>query len=579
MRKDCHSSQRARNTAASVSSPPGDALGRELTEAAVLRALCELWQSLRISPVAGDQGQEARWEMLRVQHRDALASAAATGQVTALSLLVSMYLQSVYAASSEEIEIFLSPVASRSRVREAVRGLSATRQIQSLSMDAQTYYFLENGLPEFAAPAVPAASKEEQPVRAVPEKPVWRPLPAQRKAQPPAAPLAAAKAEWKTRPRPAAQDHPAWKGASKPLADAKPWRQGDRGSRPPLPPGRSFAAPDGRRTEKIPGVPGERAAASRPGTRPDTRTAGRNSGPWKGGPVRDKAKPRDTKPWSAKPASPKPWARPGTGARPAQAEGRAGSAFRPAQRPQSRPNTGRPMPSRGPVPAGDSARDSGRSRDPIQGRSAGSAPARTGSRPPGPFRRAGSFRSAPGRGEPSRGVRPSGGAVRGPRSGPKSSPGAPAARDLGRSPGTTPGRFAGSAPAGAGSRPPAPFRRAGSFRTAPGPGGPPRGGRSHSGPAGGPKSSSGAPRNGRPQGAGRVPARGGKYDRPRPAGKAGFAANAGSNRKDKTPQTSSARPSKPWQRAASSPSQPGGKAGRPAASFGERKPARKKPEA
>ena len=63
-----------------------------------------------------------------------------------------MYLQSVYAASSEEIEIFLSPVASRSRVREAVRGLSATRQIHSLSMDAQTYYFLQDGLPELASP-------------------------------------------------------------------------------------------------------------------------------------------------------------------------------------------------------------------------------------------------------------------------------------------------------------------------------------------------------------------------------------------------------------------------------------------
>jgi hypothetical protein len=48
--------------------------------------------------------------MLRVRHREALATAGATGQVTALSLLVSMYLQSVYAASSEEIEIFLSPV-------------------------------------------------------------------------------------------------------------------------------------------------------------------------------------------------------------------------------------------------------------------------------------------------------------------------------------------------------------------------------------------------------------------------------------------------------------------------------------
>ena len=97
-----------------------------------------------------------------MRHREALETGGATSQVTALSLLVSMYLQSVYAASSEEIEIFLSPVASRSRVREAVRGLSATRQIHSLSMDAQTYYFLENGLPEFAELATPSAPAEAE---------------------------------------------------------------------------------------------------------------------------------------------------------------------------------------------------------------------------------------------------------------------------------------------------------------------------------------------------------------------------------------------------------------------------------
>ena len=98
--------------------------------------------------------------MLRVRHRGALETGSTTSQVTALSLLVSMYLQSVYAATSEEIEVFLSPVTSRSRVREAVRGLSATRQIHTLSMDAQTYYFLENGLPEFAEPAAPSAPVE-----------------------------------------------------------------------------------------------------------------------------------------------------------------------------------------------------------------------------------------------------------------------------------------------------------------------------------------------------------------------------------------------------------------------------------
>ena len=61
-----------------------ETLGRELTEAAVLRGLCELWQALRVSPVFADAGQPAQWELLRVRHRDALATAAATSQVTAL---------------------------------------------------------------------------------------------------------------------------------------------------------------------------------------------------------------------------------------------------------------------------------------------------------------------------------------------------------------------------------------------------------------------------------------------------------------------------------------------------------------
>jgi len=127
-----------------------ETLGRELTESAVLRALDELWQRLRAIPILQTGGKPAVWEVLKHRHAKALSTGSGTSQVTAISLLVSTYLQSVYAASSAEIEIFLSPLVSRSRIREAVRGLSATRQIQSLSMESQTYYFLEGGLPEFA---------------------------------------------------------------------------------------------------------------------------------------------------------------------------------------------------------------------------------------------------------------------------------------------------------------------------------------------------------------------------------------------------------------------------------------------
>ena len=60
-----------------------ETLGRELTEAAVLRALCELWQALRISPVLADAGQPARWEMLRVRHRGAPGSRSRGGPARA----------------------------------------------------------------------------------------------------------------------------------------------------------------------------------------------------------------------------------------------------------------------------------------------------------------------------------------------------------------------------------------------------------------------------------------------------------------------------------------------------------------
>lgn len=134
-------------------------LGRELTESAVLRALGELWQRLRAIPVLQAGGRPAVWELVKQRHSRALATGSGTSQVTAISLLVSTYLQSVYAASGEEIEVFLSPLVSRSRIREAVRGLSATRQIRELSMETQTYYFLEGGLPEFAPVVEPEVAE------------------------------------------------------------------------------------------------------------------------------------------------------------------------------------------------------------------------------------------------------------------------------------------------------------------------------------------------------------------------------------------------------------------------------------
>ena len=134
-------------------------LGREVSEAGVLRAITELWQQLRIIPVIDAPGHPAKWQLLRHRFQKAIAEGASTSQVTAISVLASIYLQAVIAATMEEVEIFLSPLTARSKIREVLRGLVATRQVHTLTMGHAPHYYVAGTLPEFApAPSVYASS-------------------------------------------------------------------------------------------------------------------------------------------------------------------------------------------------------------------------------------------------------------------------------------------------------------------------------------------------------------------------------------------------------------------------------------
>ena len=134
-------------------------LGREVSEVAVLRAITELWQQLRIIPVFSAPGQPAQWQLLRHRFQKAIAEGASTSQVTAISVLASIYLQAVIAASMEEVEIFLSPLTARSKIREVLRGLVATRQVHTLTLGHAPHYYVAGTLPEFApTPTVYASS-------------------------------------------------------------------------------------------------------------------------------------------------------------------------------------------------------------------------------------------------------------------------------------------------------------------------------------------------------------------------------------------------------------------------------------
>ena len=140
-------------------------LGREVTEAAVTRAITELWQQLRIIPVIAAPGQTPKWQLLRNRYQKAIAEGASTSQVTAISVLASIYLQAVIAGSMEDVEMFLAPLTSRSKVREVVRGLVATRQVHTMSMSHAPHFYVAGTLPEFtpaqtlyASSAMPASS-------------------------------------------------------------------------------------------------------------------------------------------------------------------------------------------------------------------------------------------------------------------------------------------------------------------------------------------------------------------------------------------------------------------------------------
>ncbi|MFP5232322.1 MAG: hypothetical protein ACLGQX_06780 [Acidobacteriota bacterium] len=141
-------------------------LGREVTESAVVRALGELWSQLRVIPLPA-QMPEAKgdgatlWELTTRRFTKAIKTGANSGQPSALSALVSLYLTQVFAATEEEIATFLSPLTARSRVREVLHALVAARQLNTVVIEGKTLLHLPGGLPEVASAPV------EQPGEAV----------------------------------------------------------------------------------------------------------------------------------------------------------------------------------------------------------------------------------------------------------------------------------------------------------------------------------------------------------------------------------------------------------------------------
>jgi 23S rRNA pseudouridine2605 synthase len=134
-------------------------LGKEVTEGAVLRSLTELWSQLRVIPVPQTDGSATLWELTSARFTKQIKAGANAGQPSALSALISLYLGQAVAATEDEIETFLSPLAARSRVRDVIHALLAARQLETLVIDGKTLLHVTGELPAFAATA-PKADAE-----------------------------------------------------------------------------------------------------------------------------------------------------------------------------------------------------------------------------------------------------------------------------------------------------------------------------------------------------------------------------------------------------------------------------------
>lgn len=133
-------------------------LGKGVSEAALRRALHELWQRLRIQRINRNERGEA-WEPLGISSRKALNDADQLSVPSALSALISKYLDAVIAAEPQQIEVFFSPLVARSKVRDAIHALLAAREITTIQIG--NHSMLQITPPKAAV--VPRAARQATP--------------------------------------------------------------------------------------------------------------------------------------------------------------------------------------------------------------------------------------------------------------------------------------------------------------------------------------------------------------------------------------------------------------------------------
>jgi hypothetical protein len=125
-----------------------EAVGRELSNAALDRALSELWSMLKITRVDYNEKEGAFWDVLYRWSPQVVKEGINISAPEAISGLVSKYLESAVAVSQEDLEQFFSHLTSRSKLREAIHALLAARELSWTSIGAKTLIRLTPALEE-----------------------------------------------------------------------------------------------------------------------------------------------------------------------------------------------------------------------------------------------------------------------------------------------------------------------------------------------------------------------------------------------------------------------------------------------
>lgn len=113
-------------------------VGRELSNAALDRALHELWSMLKIVRVDYREGEGALWDVLYRWAPQVLKEGLDISAPEAVSALLSKHLEAVIAADEQETEEFFSRFTSRSKVREAMKALLAARELSFISVGGKS---------------------------------------------------------------------------------------------------------------------------------------------------------------------------------------------------------------------------------------------------------------------------------------------------------------------------------------------------------------------------------------------------------------------------------------------------------